>query len=167
MLVPELQYDMVRPGIGLYGTGVPEMADQLRYGQTLVTRPIRLQRIAAGDTVGYGRTFRADRDMRVATLPVGYADGLNRGLSGKGFVLIRGQRAPILGRVCMDQTMVDVSHIPGVAREDEAVILGRSGALCQTADDLAETLDTIGYEIVCGISPRVRRVYFTDSENNQ
>ena len=67
----------------------------------------------------------------------------------------------------MDQTMVDVSHIPGVAREDEAVILGRSGALSQTADDLAEQLDTIGYEIVCGISPRVRRVYFTDSENKQ
>ena len=119
--------------------------------------------IRPGDTVGYGRTFRADREMTVATLPVGYADGLSRGLSGRGHVLIRGCRAPILGRVCMDQTIVDVSGIAGVAREDEAVILGRSGSLSQTADDLAETLGTIGYEIVCDISPRVPRIYLSDS----
>ena len=123
--------------------------------------------IHPGDTVGYGRTFRAEKEMRVATLPVGYADGFSRALSGKGSVLIRGCRAPILGRVCMDQTMVDVSEIPGVAREDEAVILGQSGALSQTADDLAEQLGTIGYEIVCGISPRVRRVYLENGEEAQ
>ena len=170
LFYPEDRSSFSRLGIILYGLK-PDLGNELPAGirpaLSLKCAVSMVKDIHPGDTVGYGRTFRADRDMRVATLPVGYADGLNRGLSGKGFVLIRGQKAPILGRVCMDQTMVDVSHIPGVAREDEAVILGRSGALAQTADDLAETLDTIGYEIVCGISPRVRRVYFTDSENNQ
>ena len=170
LFYPEDRSSFSRLGIILYGLK-PDRGNELPAGirpaLSLKCAVSMVKDIHPGDTVGYGRTFRAERDMRVATLPVGYADGLSRNLSGKGCVLIRGCRAPILGRVCMDQTMVDVSGIPGVAREDEAVILGRSGALSQTADDLAARLNTIGYEIVCGISPRVRRVYFTDSEDNQ
>ena len=108
-----------------------------------------------GETVGYGRTFRAERETRVATIPTGYADGYNRGLSNRGFVLIHGKRAPILGRVCMDQLMADVTEIPEAAFGDEVTLLGDGF----TADDMAALVNTIGYEIVCDISKRVPRVY--------
>ena len=155
MLVPELQYDMVRPGIGLYGTGVPEMADQLRYGQTLVTRPIRLQRIAAGDTVGYGRTFTAARDSVIMTLPIGYGDGYPRILSNRASVLVRGRRAPLAGRVCMDMIMADITDIPGVTLDDEVVLMGRQGDEVITPDELAEHAETIPYEIMLGFGARI------------
>ncbi len=167
---PEDRSTFSRLGIILYGLKPDRgnvLPDGIRPALSLKCAVSMVKDIHPGDTVGYGRTFRAEREMRVATLPVGYADGFSRALSGKGHVLIRGACAPILGRVCMDQTMVDVSGIPGVAREDEAVILGQSGALVQTADDLAEQLGTIGYEIVCAISPRVRRVYLADSTKEQ
>ena len=121
LLNPELQYDMVRPGIVLYGAGVPELAGEIRGAQTLSTRPIRLQWIGAGDTVGYGRTFTARRDTLVMTLPIGYGDGYPRILSNKASVLVRGKRAPLIGRVCMDMIMADVTDIPGVTQ-------GRGGA---------------------------------------
>ena len=120
--------------------------------------------VLPGDTIGYGRTFRVQETMHVATLPVGYADGLSRLLSNRGYVLIRGRKAPILGRVCMDQIMADVTGIPEVRRGDEAVILGQSGDIVQTADDVAELTGTIGYEVVCGISPRVPRIYVNAEE---
>ena len=170
LFYPEDRSAFSRLGIILYGLKPDrgnDLPDGIRPALSLKCAVSMVKDIHPGDSVGYGRTFRAEREMRVATLPVGYADGFSRALSGKGHVLIRGARAPILGRVCMDQTMVDVSNIPGVAREDEAVILGRSGALEQTADDLAEQLGTIGYEIVCGISPRVRRVYLGNGTAEQ
>ena len=158
MFDPALQYDMVRPGIGLYGTGVPALKEQLCYGQTLVTRPIRIQRIHAGDTVGYGRTFTAQRESLIMTLPIGYGDGYPRILSNRASVLVRGQRAPLVGRVCMDMIMADITDIPGVTLDDEVVLMGRQGNEIITPDELADLAQTIPYEIMLGFSARVTRV---------
>ena len=155
MLDPALQYDMVRPGIALYGSCVPQMAGELTGAQTLSTRPIRLQWIAAGDTVGYGRTFTARRDTLVMTLPIGYGDGYPRILSNRAPVLVKGRRAPLIGRVCMDMAMADVTDVPGVTLEDEVVLLGAQGSERITADELAELAQTIPYEIMLGFSARV------------
>jgi alanine racemase len=108
--------------------------------------------------VGYGRTFVAEQETRVALLPVGYADGYNRLLSNRGYVLVRGERAPIAGRVSMDQTMVDVTEIPEVAIGDEVVLLGSQGKESVDAWDLADLAETIPWEVLCGISSRVPRV---------
>ena len=118
-----------------------------------------LKDLPAGDSVSYGRTFVAPRDLRIATLPVGYADGLARLLSGQGQVLIGGQRVPIVGRVCMDMTMVDVTRVPGVRVGDEAVLIGRQGAEEITADEIAALTGTISYEVLCRVGARVPRVY--------
>lgn len=158
MLDPMYQYDMVRAGIGLYGSGMPEMKDELRYAQTLVTRPVRIERIHPGDTVGYGRTFCAERETIVMTVPVGYGDGYPRSLSGRADVLVRGRRAPVIGRVCMDMLMVDVTEIPNAALEDEIVLMGQQGDERITPDELAEKAGTIPYEIMLGFSPRIPRV---------
>ena len=155
MLNPDLQFDMVRPGIGLYGTGVPEMAGELEYAQTLVTKPIRLQRIHAGDTVGYGRTFTAARDSLIMTLPIGYGDGYPRLLSNRAHVLVKGVKAPQVGRVCMDMIMADVTDVPGVSLDDEVVLMGAQGGATVTPDELAEAAGTIPYEIMLGFGPRI------------
>ena len=118
-----------------------------------------VKEVKPGDTIGYGRSFTVDHPMRIATIPTGYADGYPRLLSNKGLVLINGKRAPIVGRVCMDQMMVDVTEIPDVKYESEVILIGRSGEEVITADDLAHLIGTIGYEIVCGINKRVDRVY--------
>jgi alanine racemase len=109
--------------------------------------------------VSYGRTFTASRDVRIATIPIGYADGLPRLLSNRGQVLVRGRRVPIVGRVCMDMTMVDVTALPEVHPGDEAVLIGRQGDEEITADEVAELAETISYEILCRIGPRVPRIY--------
>lgn len=114
-----------------------------------------IKKVYPGETIGYGRTFEVKREMRIATIPTGYADGYNRDLSNKGFVLIHGKKAPIVGRVCMDQFMVDVTDIPEAKNYDEVVLLGDGF----NADDMAQMLGTIGYEIVCDIGKRVERVY--------
>ena len=155
MFDPEYQYDMVRPGIGLYGTCVKGMEGQLRYAQTLVTRPVRVERVPAGETVGYGRTFTAKRDSVIMTLPIGYGDGYPRILSNQASVLVRGRRAPLAGRVCMDMVMADVTDIPGVTLEDEVVLMGAQGNEAITPDELAEYAGTIPYEIMLGFSARV------------
>ena len=117
--------------------------------------------VKPGDTIGYGRAFTVEHPMKIATIPTGYADGYPRLLSNKGWVLIKGRRAPIVGRVCMDQMMVDVTDVPDVEYESEVVLIGRSGDERITADDLAHLIGTIGYEIVCGISKRVDRLYIS------
>ena len=146
---------MVRPGIALYGCCVPEMAGELTRAQTLVTRPIRIQMIEPGDTVGYGRTFTAPRDTLVMTLPIGYGDGYPRILGNRASVLVKGRRAPLIGRVCMDMVMVDVTDIPDVTMDDEVVLLGRQGGDEITPDELAELAETIPYEIMLGFGDRV------------
>ena len=155
MLNPALQYDMVRPGIVLYGSCVPELAKELTWAQTLVTRPIRLQWIAKGDTVGYGRTFTAGRDTLVMTLPIGYGDGYPRILGNRASVLVRGKRAPLIGRVCMDMAMADVTDIPDVNLDDEVVLLGAQGDERITPDELAILANTIPYEIMLGFAVRI------------
>jgi len=159
---PEARLDMVRPGIMLYGChpcdrrpNDPTLAPALRF-RTVVSH---LKDLPAGGSVSYGRTFVAPHDLRIATLPVGYADGLARLLSGQGQVLIGGQRVPIVGRVCMDMTMVDVTGVPDVRVGDEAVLIGRQDAEEITADEVAALTGTISYEVLCRIGARVPRVY--------
>lgn len=153
----------VRLGIILYGLK-PDSQNVLPEGiapaltwKSIVTM---VKTIRQGETVGYGRTFTAAREMQLATIAAGYADGYSRALSNCGYVLIDGQRAPIVGRVCMDQFMVDVTGLRGVSAGTEVVLLGRSGEQMLTADDMAEQIGTIGYEVICHISPRVKRVYY-------
>ncbi|MBR3416017.1 MAG: alanine racemase [Clostridia bacterium] len=152
----------VRLGIVLYGLK-PDYENVLPDGiaPVLSWKSVisMVKEIGAGDTVGYGRSFTADRTMRIATVPTGYADGYSRLLSNKGFVLVNGRKAGIIGRVCMDQMMIDVSDIPGVDIGTEIVLIGKSGGETITADDLAHLYGTIGYEIVCGINKRVLRDY--------
>ena len=122
-------------------------------------RITHLKLLEAGREISYGGTYVTSRPTRVATIPVGYADGYRRSLSGKFHVLIRGKKAPILGRVCMDQLMVDVTDIPDVQLEDTVVLVGRSGKEAVTVEDIAAAADSFNYEFVCGISRRVPRIY--------
>ena len=156
------RYPIVRLGIALYGLHPSDeiaLPDGVRPVLTWKTVVAMVKTVRAGESVGYGRRYTAQKDMRVATLPTGYADGYSRALSGKGYVLIRGRRAPVLGSICMDQMMVDVTDIPDVAMGEPVVLIGESGAERITADDMAAMLGTIGYEVVCNISARVERVY--------
>lgn len=155
---------IVRLGIVLYGLK-PDYSNQLPVGiapaMTWKSAISMVKDVHAGETIGYGRTFKADRDLRIATVTTGYADGLNRLLSNKGFVMINGHKAPIVGNICMDQTMIDVTGIPDVAMGTEVVLIGKSGDIEYTADDMAKDLGTIGYEIICNITKRVQRFYRT------
>ena len=156
---PQAHFDMVRGGIALYGyPPVPE-AEGLLPAMRWTARAVYVKTIHPGDRVSYGGTFEADRETRVMTVPVGYADGYRRGLSAKGFVLVRGRRARILGRVCMDQIMVDVTDIPDAQAGDEVVLLGAQGDEMIDADEMAAWLGTISYEVICSPSARVPRVY--------
>lgn len=159
---PATHYSLVRPGIILYGyhTLPPSVqAPELRPVLSLKTCIAQLRTIPAGFTVSYNRTFRAKQATRIAVLPIGYADGISRQLSNKGAVLIHGQRAPIAGLVCMDMTMVDVTTIEEAAVGDEVVLIGQQGKETITAQDLAQLLGTIPYEILCAIGPRIPRRY--------
>lgn len=159
---PDLAYDMVRPGIAVYGqTPIPERGDMgLRPAMTLKCTVALVRSISAGDGVSYGHTWIAERDTTVALLPIGYADGLFRSLSGRFDVLINGRRRRAVGRVCMDQFVVDLGPGPvDVTEGDEAVLFGTGDDGEQTAQDWAELLGTINYEIVTSPRGRVRRLY--------
>lgn len=153
---------IVRLGIVMYGLkpslefNMPKEIKPVLSWKTVISM---IKDIAPGESVGYGRSFICDKKMKIATLPVGYADGYNRLLSNKGYVLIRGQKAPIVGRICMDQMMVDISNIETADVGDVVVLIGESGEEIVTADYMASLVGTIGYEIVCDISKRVPRVY--------
>lgn len=150
---------MVRTGIALYGYApFGENDHGLQPVLSWKTRVISLREIEAGTTVGYGATFRAERFTKLALLPVGYADGLSRLLSNHGAVLIRGRRAPIAGRISMDQTVVDVTDLPRINVGDDAILIGTQGSESITAADLARGTDTIAYEVLCDIAARVPRV---------
>jgi alanine racemase len=150
---------LLRPGIALYGYG-PRAAERgLQPVLSWKTRIAALRTIAAGEGVSYNATFRAARPTRVALLPVGYADGYSRLLSNRGEVLLRGRRAPIAGRVTMDQTMIDVTDIPDAAINDEVVLMGEQGSDRITADDLAARAGTIAYEVLCAVGARVPRIW--------
>lgn len=159
---PQAHADMVRGGIALYGYPPVLEAEGLRPAMRWVTRAVMVKEIEQGERVGYGGAFEATRPTRVMTVPVGYADGYRRGLSGKGCVLVRGRRAPILGRVCMDQIMVDVTDIPQAQAGDEVVLLGAQGGEMIDAQEMADWLGTISYEVLCSPSRRVPRVYVNE-----
>ncbi len=159
---PDLQYDMVRFGIALYGCHPDPKRTEgsgLTPVMSLVTHITNLKTIPAGEGVSYGLRFIASRPTRVATLPIGYGDGYKRCLTGKADVLIGGVRCPQIGTICMDQMMVDVSEVPLAAIGDEAVLIGRQGNEKITADEIAEHADTISYEILLSIGDRVPRIY--------
>jgi alanine racemase len=156
--------DLVRPGIALFGiTPKPGLGVELLPAMRLRTEVVALREIEPGETVGYGATWTAPRRSRIATIPVGYADGLSRGLSNQGHVLLAGRRAPVAGIVSMDMTMVDATEIEGVELGEECVVLGsqkgRLGSDCITADEIATQLQTIPWEVLTSISRRVPRFY--------
>lgn len=151
-----------RAGIILYGLhpdvslDIPEGLEPLMELKAVISH---VKTVNAGDCISYGRTFVADHEMRIATVTIGYADGYPRALSSKGEILVHGKRCKIVGRVCMDQLMIDVTDVPDAVSGDIVTLMGREGDDIITADDLAVLCNTIGYEIVCGISKRVPRIY--------
>ena len=160
--MPGLSLEMVRPGLGIYGLyplGVAQRDLGLVPVLSLKSRIVRLTVLAPGDPVSYGRTWRAARPSLIGLVMCGYADGLPRSLSSRGSVLVRGQRVPIVGRVCMDMCMVDVTDVSGVATGDEVVLIGCQGEEEISADEVAELAGTISYEILSGITARVPRLY--------
>ncbi len=165
MTLPEVRdgtaLNLVRPGIMLYGASPAADfpgADRLRPVMRWTTQITHLKEVAEGTPVSYGSTWRAPRPSRIATLPVGYADGYSRSLSNKGQVLVRGQRVPVVGRVCMDMMMLDVTDVPNVQMEDTVVLLGTQGTEHVSADEIAGWMGTISYEVLCGVGARVPRV---------
>ncbi len=150
---PWARLDLIRPGLAVYGL-YPGFEPVL----SLKSRVVFLKYLPKGATVSYGGAFRCKKASRVATIPIGYADGLSRGLSGKGWALVRGRRCRIAGRVTMDMTMLDVTDLPEVRVGDEVVFIGRQGGAEIPAAELARELKTIPYEIACGVSARVPRV---------
>ena len=158
---PETHGTMVRPGIAFYGVAPyagAESVIELKPALTWKSRVIFLKTVPESSSISYARTWISKRPTRVATLAVGYADGLPRILSNKGQVLLQGRRVPILGRVTMDMTMVDVTDLPDCHVGDEAILLGEQGAERITAQEMAEWAQTNAYEILCGIGARVPRV---------
>lgn len=156
-------YDLVRSGIITYGmypsTEVSPALLPLKPALTWLSRVTHVKTLPAGRPISYGGTYVTQQPTVVATVPVGYADGYRRSLSGKFHVLIRGKKAPILGRICMDQLMVDVTDIPGVSLDDTVTLVGRDGDEIITVEQIAAAADSFNYEFVCGISRRVPRIY--------
>ena len=169
LVFPEARFDMIRLGISLYGlwssdatkvsarqSGLTDFV--LKPCLTWKTRVVQIKELPAGTSVGYGCTEKVNANTKIAILPVGYWDGYDRRLSSVGNVLIRGQRCRVLGRVCMNMTIVDVSHVANVQLEDEVVLLGRQGREEITAEELARKCQTINYEVVTRINPLIKRV---------
>ncbi|MCP4374155.1 MAG: alanine racemase [Deltaproteobacteria bacterium] len=161
--MPQTHLDMVRAGISTYGLYPSDEIDKSRIkllpAMSLKARIIHLKKVPAGFMVSYGITHETKKPTTIATIPAGYGDGLSRLMSSNGHMLVHGQKAPIIGRVCMDLTMIDVGHIPEVKIEDEVVIFGHQGSASISTDEIAELTGTINYEVVTRILDRVPRVY--------
>lgn len=166
--MPEANLDAARAGVIIYGMYPSEEVEK----QPVLLKPVMelkshiayIKTVEPGVEISYGGTFTTQRETRVATIPVGYADGYSRGLSNKGWVLIKGRRAPILGRVCMDQFMVDVTDIPEAEELDEVTLLGRDGEECITMEQLGDLSGRFNYEFACCISKRVPRIYYKNGQ---
>ena len=159
--LPESYYNLVRLGLAMYGLDPSPDArcpKDFRPALAFKCRVTQVRELPGGSYVGYGRTFRTRRASRIAVLPLGYAHGFRRAPAHWGYVLVRGQKAPIVGRVCMDQSMIDVTDIPGVRAGEVVVLIGRQGAGCITVDDVAGRLGTINYEVITQISARLPRI---------
>lgn len=160
---PESRYDAVRPGIVLYGL-VPSISVKDQFSafkpvMTIKSTVVELKTIPRGTKVSYSGTFTAKKPTRVATIPAGYADGFSRALSNNGNILVNGRKAPIIGNICMDFMMADVTDVPGASIGDDVVLVGRQGDMEITIDDLAGFMNTINYEVVSLIGKRVHRIY--------
>ncbi|MFC9778699.1 alanine racemase [Paenibacillus chitinolyticus] len=163
MQYPDMHLDMVRVGISLYGL-LPSVASErdthpLKPAMQFKTRLVQVKDVEVGTPVSYGGTFIAERPTRIGTIPAGYADGLSRSLSNRGDMLLHGRRVRIAGRVCMDQTMLDITDVENTEEGDPVTIFGKSGDAFLHVDEIAELMDTINYEVVCLIGKRVPRVY--------
>ena len=161
--MPEANMDAVRAGITLYGlrpsANINLKEHHLKPVLSFYSSIVFVKEVPAGFPVSYGSTFVTDKQMRIATVPIGYGDGYPRSLSGKGYVLVRGQKAPILGRICMDQMMIDVTHIPEAVNGDKVTLIGRDGDEKITADELGELSGRFNYELVCDLGNRIPRHY--------
>ncbi len=160
MMYPEMHMDMVRPGIILYGLYPSDEVDKsvldLKPAMTLKSRITYVKEVEPGRGVSYGKEYITEGITKIATVPIGYADGYLRGLAHKGKMMVNGQLVPIVGRICMDQCMIDVTNVHNIERGDEVILFSDSGI---TIDDLAGWLDTINYEVACVIGKRVPRIY--------
>ncbi len=165
--LPEMHLDAVRPGIALYGLYPSSEVSRevpLHPVMSIRSHVARVRLLPAGSSVSYGRTFIAARPTRVVLVPLGYGDGYHRLLSNRASVLIRGQRSPIIGRICMDQLMVDATHIPEVQQDDEVVLLGEQGGEAISAEEVAALAETINYEVVTSLAARIPRLYVRGGE---
>ena len=166
--IPEVHFDAVRPGIILYGyypsKDVSRDIINLKPAMSLKANVVHVKRVPSGECIGYGRKFKTVRESTIATLPIGYADGYTRLLFNKAKVIINGKFAPVVGRICMDQCMVDVTEAGDVKTGDEAILMGSEDSLKFDADDMADLLGTISYEVLCMIGKRVPRVYIKDGK---
>lgn len=166
--LPEANMDVVRAGITLYGLWPSEQVSRetipLSPALSLKSRIVYVKEVEEGTQISYGGTYVAPKRMRVATIPVGYGDGYPRGLSGKGYVLIHGKRAPILGRVCMDQFMVSVEDIPEAKEGDEVTLIGKDGQEWITMEQLGDLSGRFNYELACDLGKRIPRVYLKNGE---
>ncbi len=166
--VPESHLDLVRAGISTFGLYPSEEVNKdnvrLKPAMALKSHVAFVKEIEAGVPISYGGTYVSDKKMKIATIPVGYADGYPRNLSNTGYVLIRGKKAPIIGRVCMDQFMVDVTDIDGVSFGDNVTLIGRDGNEVITVEDLSELSGRFNYEFICDLGKRIPRVYVRDGK---
>lgn len=166
--IPETHLDAVRPGILLYGYYPSKEVDSakldLKPVMSLKASVINIKSLPAGEYISYGRKYRTERESVIATLPIGYADGYTRLLYNKAKVIIKGRFAPVVGRICMDMCMVDITDIPGVEIGDEVIVMGSEDGLSFTAEDIAEAIGTINYEVLCAVSKRIPRVYIKDNK---
>lgn len=166
--LPETYLDAVRAGIILYGYYPSDMVDKERLSVkpalTLKTKVAHVKKLDKDMYISYGRSFKTERESVIATLPIGYADGYSRALSNKGKVIVNGKFASIVGNVCMDQCMIDVTDVGEVKVGDEVILLGEQGDIKFNADDIAEIMGTVNYEIICMLKQRVPRVYIKDGE---
>ncbi len=164
MEMPNDSYDMVRSGIATYGLYPSDEMDQeacvLYPAMELKSHITHVKKVTSGETIGYGATYIVPEDKMIATVEVGYADGYPRALSNQGRMLVHGQYAPIVGRVCMDQTMIDVSHIDNVCVGDEVVLVGKQGEYRISVEELADMSASFNYEFVCNVNRRVPRVFY-------
>ncbi|OPJ65101.1 alanine racemase [Clostridium oryzae] len=161
--MPDTHLDMCRAGIILYGylpsNEVKQHELDIKPVMSVKAKIVNIKRVPAGESISYGRQYRTERESIIATLPIGYADGFTRLLFNKAKVIVKGRLAPVVGRICMDMCMIDVTDIPEVAAGDEVVIMGSQGENSITADTYADLLGTINYEVLCGVGMRIPRIY--------
>jgi alanine racemase len=165
--VRKARYNMVRAGISLYGLFPSRQVEhvlKLKPAMSIISRVVFIKEVEKGEAISYGGTYITDKPSRIATIPIGYADGYSRALSNKGKVVIHGKYAPIIGRICMDQFMVDVTHIENVVENDEVYLIGGIEDATVSVEEIADLMQTINYEVVCLIGKRVPRVYVKENE---